>query len=129
MENDRKLFCAQVRPYYKEKQLPALINFFSGTGGVTIYYSKEGLERIRKEAEEYLKKREEEARGHNYELEDGTRVLCIYCRNALFHKGAALLNTRGMTFFGLDWLNESAITLICTKCGFIHWFAKEVKQV
>jgi len=26
LENERKLFCAQVRPYYKEEQLSALIS-------------------------------------------------------------------------------------------------------
>jgi len=94
-----------------------------------MYYSKEELERIRKEGEEYNKKRELEARGHKYESDNGIPVRCIHCKHEYFQKGSALLNTRGLTFFDLDWLNESATTLICTQCGFIHWFGKAVKQI
>lgn len=97
-----------------------------------MYYSKEELERMRKEGEEYNKKRELEAvskaKGNKYESGNGIQVICIHCKHEYFQKGSALLNTRGLTFFDLDWLNESATTLICAQCGFIHWFGKEVKQ-
>ncbi|HAA34284.1 MAG TPA: hypothetical protein DCD97_03110 [Firmicutes bacterium] len=83
LENERKLFCAQVRPYYKEKQLPALINFLSGTGGVTIYYSKEGLERIRKEAEEYLKREKKRPGGINMNWKT-ERAYSVFIAGMLF---------------------------------------------
>ncbi|MGI9952628.1 hypothetical protein V3F56_09740 [Moorellaceae bacterium AZ2] len=94
-----------------------------------MYYSKEELERIRKRGEELLKKQEEETRGYKYQSENGVQVICVHCKYEFFHKGNALLNTRGLTFFGLDWLNESATTLICSRCGYIHWFGREVKQI
>jgi predicted nucleic-acid-binding Zn-ribbon protein len=91
-----------------------------------MFYSKEQLEALKKEAEERMKEREEENRPRRYQSQDGTPVICLHCRNDLFHKSSALLNTRGMTFLGLDWLNESAITLICDRCGYIHWFWKDL---
>ena len=27
-----------------------------------------------------------------------------------------------MSFFNLDWLNESADVYVCDRCGFLHWF-------
>ncbi len=52
----------------------------------------------------------------------GRQVVCPHCGGTLFAEGAAQLNTAGMTFFGLDWLNESAATLVCAACGYIQWF-------
>ena len=62
----------------KEEQLPGL-----RTGGVTIYYSKEGLERIRKEAEEYLKreKRRPGVINMNWETE---RACSVFIAGMLF---------------------------------------------
>ncbi|KKM09925.1 hypothetical protein SY88_16905 [Clostridiales bacterium PH28_bin88] len=72
---------------------------------------------------------EEEARGDKYESENGIQVICGHCKNDFFHKGNALLNTRGLTFLDLDWLNQSATTLICTRCGYVHWFGREVRKI
>lgn len=98
-----------------------------------MYYTKKDLERMRKEGEELLKKQEEQEReqrkGHKYASVNGVQVSCVHCKHDCFQKGSALLNTRGLTFFDLDWLNESATTLICAKCGYIQWFGKEVKQI
>lgn len=98
-----------------------------------MFYNKNELERMRKEGEEYSKKweleKELKARGNKYQSVDETQIICIHCKHEYFQEGNALLNTRGLTFFDLDWLNEGAITLTCTKCGFIHWFAKEVKEI
>ncbi|MGI6686641.1 MAG: hypothetical protein ACOX47_14435 [Bacillota bacterium] len=98
-------------------------------GGSDMYYSPEQLERMKKGGEEHLKKQEEEKKGYKYKSGNGIQVICIHCKHDHFHKGSALLNTRGMTFFDLDWLNQSATTLICASCGYIHWFGKEVKQI
>ncbi len=92
-------------------------------------YTEEEFARLRKQAEDLDRKREDEAKGNKYETINGKQVVCNLCENDHFHKGSALLNTRGMTFFGLDWLNESAVTLICNGCGYIHWFFGEIKQI
>jgi len=52
----------------------------------------------------------------------GREVLCPHCSSDKFLKSSALLNTKGMSFLGLDWANKSAVTLICTNCGYIQWF-------
>jgi hypothetical protein len=54
----------------------------------------------------------------------GEQLACLVCAHALFHKRRALLNTRTATFFKLDWANAAATTLVCTQCGYVHWFLK-----
>lgn len=91
-------------------------------------YTEEEFARFRKQSEELERQREEELKGKKYLTANGIQIECLLCKNQFFYEGSALLNTRGMTFFGLDWLNEGAFTLTCTGCGFIHWFYKEVKE-
>ena len=53
----------------------------------------------------------------------GTPILCPHCRNDRFGGRDILLNTRGLTFLKLDWLNRSATALVCAKCGHVQLFA------
>jgi hypothetical protein len=53
----------------------------------------------------------------------GKQIVCEHCGHGLFDEGAAQLNTAGMTFFGLDWANKTATTLMCDACGRIQWYA------
>jgi DNA-directed RNA polymerase subunit RPC12/RpoP len=55
-------------------------------------------------------------------------VACPHCAHNRFYEGRALLNTAGMTFFKLDWANQSAATLTCTRCGHIAWFLEDPKE-
>jgi hypothetical protein len=32
------------------------------------------------------------------------------------------MNTKGMTFMNLDWLNRSGDGAVCTACGYVHVF-------
>ncbi|WHH59234.1 hypothetical protein [Petroclostridium sp. X23] len=97
-----------------------------------MYYTKQQIEELAKRAEEQAEKmkkeKEKQEKGFKFSFEDGEQIICIYCKHDRFHKGSALLNTRGATFFDMDWLNDSAVTLTCKKCGYIHWFAREVKE-
>ncbi len=52
-------------------------------------------------------------------------VSCPHCGGTAFLKSKAQLNTAGLTFFKLDWLDPSATTLLCMQCGQIQWFVKE----
>ena len=52
----------------------------------------------------------------------GIEIVCPHCKNIEFKEGVAQLNTAGMSFMNLDWLNKSATTLICSRCGLIQWF-------
>jgi DNA-directed RNA polymerase subunit RPC12/RpoP len=59
-----------------------------------------------------------------YEVE-GRPVRCPHCGHETFAEGEAMLNTVGMTFFGLDWANRTASTLMCAECGRIEWFGQK----
>ena len=51
-------------------------------------------------------------------------IQCPHCSGRVFQVGEGQLNTALMTFFKLDWLDESATVLICTNCSQIQWFGK-----
>ncbi|GED71372.1 hypothetical protein BRE01_50740 [Brevibacillus reuszeri] len=55
----------------------------------------------------------------------GTIITCPCCKHTHFDKDYRQLNTRGATFFGLDWTNKEATILICNKCSYILWFMQE----
>jgi len=59
----------------------------------------------------------------------GIEVTCFHCKNNQFKKGAAQLNTKGMSFLNLDWLNKSATVLTCTRCSLILWFQEEPQEI
>jgi predicted nucleic-acid-binding Zn-ribbon protein len=52
----------------------------------------------------------------------GKQIACEHCGHQEFDEGQAQLNTAGMSFFGLDWANKTATTLMCDACGRIHWY-------
>lgn len=54
----------------------------------------------------------------------GRRVACPICGHDRFAKQRTLMNTRGATFFNMDWLDEGAETCICHQCGYVLWFRK-----
>jgi len=55
----------------------------------------------------------------------GKALHCPVCGHKKFWKRATLMNTPGMTFWGLDWANKQAENLICNSCGYIFWFMHE----
>lgn len=57
----------------------------------------------------------------HYEIA-GEQIVCPHCGGQSFELGEAQLNTAGMTFFNLDWLNRNATLLICSDCSNIQWF-------
>jgi predicted nucleic-acid-binding Zn-ribbon protein len=59
----------------------------------------------------------------------GKRITCSHCGGNQFESGSILLNTPGMTFFGLDWANRTATTLACTSCGKLQWFILELQRL
>lgn len=52
----------------------------------------------------------------------GKKLVCPVCDHKYFHTRKSMLNTRGLTFFNLDWANKSATNYICGHCGYIFWF-------
>ncbi|MDR2956825.1 MAG: DNA-binding protein [Coriobacteriales bacterium] len=66
--------------------------------------------------------------GEEYEV-NGIKVTCLHCKSTLFSEHEAQLNTRGLTFLGLDWFNKAGFALVCESCGKIEWFlAKPTKR-
>jgi hypothetical protein len=59
----------------------------------------------------------------------GKTIRCGHCGHEKFDIASALLNTPGMTFFGLDWANRCATLLCCRGCGRIEWFLKEPSEI
>jgi hypothetical protein len=53
---------------------------------------------------------------------DGKQLFCQFCNNDTFNERKAQLNKSVSTFFGFDWADRSATCLVCSKCGYIHWF-------
>lgn len=49
-------------------------------------------------------------------------VTCHHCGGQKFTSKEVLFNTRGLTFFNLDWLNRSATALVCTNCTLVQLF-------
>jgi len=56
-------------------------------------------------------------------------VRCPTCKNDTFYKRKILLNTRGMTFFDMDFFNKNATVLKCQKCGRYQWFDKNIGKL
>jgi predicted nucleic-acid-binding Zn-ribbon protein len=65
---------------------------------------------------------------NTYQIE-GKPILCPHCGHNQFDQALALLNTPGMTFFGLDWANRTATLLCCKRCGRIEWFLRPPEEV
>lgn len=53
---------------------------------------------------------------------NGHPLKCPHCQGTSFRQKRFLLNTVGMSFLDLDWLNKSADTFSCNTCGRIEWF-------
>ncbi|MBX2992072.1 MAG: hypothetical protein KF749_13020 [Bacteroidetes bacterium] len=71
----------------------------------------------------------EEIKGwHVYRIR-GKSIACPHCGNVQFEQRTILLNTPGMTFFGLEWANKSAAALICSSCSQIQWFLESPEVV
>lgn len=53
----------------------------------------------------------------------GELLTCVVCkRGTEFARREVNMNTKGMTFFGLDWLNKSGDGAVCMTCGYVHVF-------
>jgi uncharacterized protein len=55
-------------------------------------------------------------------------IVCPLCGHDEFDQRSMLMNTSGMTFLNMDWLNKSACALICKRCGRIELFAESPEE-
>ncbi|WP_379144540.1 hypothetical protein [Paenibacillus sp. sgz500992] len=70
-----------------------------------------------------------ESTGPGYYQANGIYVTCVHCQYDKFEHGYAQLNTALLSFLNLDFANRSANTLTCHRCGYIHWFNKDIKRM
>ena len=47
---------------------------------------------------------------------------CQVCGNEGFYKREAQLHTAGMSFMNLEWASPTCTCLVCSMCGYVHWF-------
>ncbi|MEA2453487.1 MAG: hypothetical protein QOG04_2197 [Actinomycetota bacterium] len=52
----------------------------------------------------------------------GIQLKCEICKQENFYAREAQLNTPGLTFLDLDWMNATATCAVCANCGYVHWF-------
>lgn len=57
-----------------------------------------------------------------YFVKRGLKLECVICKGTKFWIRETLMNTKGMSFFNLDWANKSATNYVCNDCGYVHWF-------
>ncbi len=55
---------------------------------------------------------------------DGHKLVCPVCGRDTFWARKTLMNTPGMTFWGIEWANRSADNYICDSCGYVMWFMR-----
>ena len=55
----------------------------------------------------------------------GIDLRCQFCENDRFFERKGQLNTKATSLLNLDWIDPTARCLICSNCGFIHWFMPE----
>ena len=47
---------------------------------------------------------------------------CQVCTNGLFWSREAQLHTGVASFFNLEWASPTCTCLVCSACGYVHWF-------
>ncbi len=52
----------------------------------------------------------------------GKPFQCQACGNKTFWQREAQLHTGVATFFKLEWASPTCTCIICSDCGYIHWF-------
>ena len=59
----------------------------------------------------------------------GRPVRCPHCGEGKFTPSSALLNTRILSGFNVDWADPSAKILVCAECGHVEWFVNEPEEI
>lgn len=55
----------------------------------------------------------------------GKQLSCPHCGHDQFWRRSTLMNTRGLSFFGLEWANKEAENYVCDRCGYVFWFMQK----
>ena len=52
-------------------------------------------------------------------------LTCRVCQNNTFWQRKAQLHSGIATFFNLEWASPTCTCVICSRCGYVHWFFPE----
>ena len=52
----------------------------------------------------------------------GRALRCQVCQHGTFWRRTAQLHSGLATLFQLEWMGPTAACLICSHCGYVHWF-------
>ncbi len=55
----------------------------------------------------------------------GHPLRCTVCGHDQFWRRRTLMNTPGLTFFGVEWANRQAENYVCEQCGHVLWFLRD----
>ena len=53
---------------------------------------------------------------------NGNPLHCVVCRHDTFYERRAQLHGPFATLFNLEWTAPTATCIICSGCGYVHWF-------
>jgi hypothetical protein len=52
----------------------------------------------------------------------GKPLRCLACQHDTFYQRRAQLHSGVATFFNIEWASPSCVCVVCSECGFVHWF-------
>jgi len=52
----------------------------------------------------------------------GKGLRCQVCKHERFWTREAQLHTGVASFFNLEWASPTCTCLVCSECGYVHWF-------
>jgi len=55
----------------------------------------------------------------------GKPLHSIVCGNEQFWQKRAQLHTGLLSFFDLEWASPTCDCLVCSACGYVHWFLQQ----
>jgi hypothetical protein len=52
----------------------------------------------------------------------GRPLRCLVCQHDAFYQRKAQLHSGIATFFQLEWSSPTCVCVVCSACGYVHWF-------
>jgi hypothetical protein len=52
----------------------------------------------------------------------GKPLRCQVCKNITFYQRRAQLHAGVATFFNMEWASPTCDCMVCSQCGYVHWF-------
>jgi hypothetical protein len=55
---------------------------------------------------------------------EGRALVCQFCKDDTFWYRKAQLHGPMLSFLDVEWMSPTAMCLICSQCGYVHWFVQ-----